>query len=151
MNWLWNEIEVTEADIPEDAHGFIYKIVHIPTGRFYIGKKSLSSRRRVKIGKRELALIREERRERGVSGRLPVKKLVIKASDWQEYYSSNNWIVGEVKEGRASDFKREIIQFCHSKKSLTYWEVYWQFHYDVLNNEMSLNDNIGGRFYRKDL
>jgi hypothetical protein len=151
MNWLWNEIEVTEDGIPEDAHGFIYKIVHIPTGRFYIGKKSLTSKRKVKIGKRELERIREERKESKTSGRLPVKKTLIKASDWQEYYSSNEWIKEEIKKGNSNDFQREIIQFCHSKKSLTYWEVYWQFKFDVLNNEMSLNDNIGGRFYRKDL
>jgi hypothetical protein len=151
MNWLWKDIEVTEDDIPEDAHGFIYKIVHIPTGKFYIGKKSLSSKRRVKIGKRELLQLKEARKEKGISGRLPIKKLVIKASDWQEYYSSNEWIKSEVKAGKCSDFTREIIQFCSTKKSLSYWEMYWQFHYDVLRNETAINDNIGGRYYRKDL
>lgn len=151
MNWLWENKEVTEDDIPEDAHGFIYKIVHIPSGRFYIGKKSLSSKRRVKIGKRELLKLKEERKKKGIGGRLPVKKLVIKASEWQDYYSSNEWIQSEIKEGRSSDFTREIIQFCPTKKSLSYWEMYWQFHYDVLRNETAINDNIGGRYFRKDV
>ena len=47
------------------------------------------------------------------------------------HLKSNEWIKSEVKEGRAGDFEREIIQFCFSKKSLSYYEIKWQFHYDV--------------------
>lgn len=151
MNWLYKGSEISENDIPDDSIGFIYKIVHIPSGKFYIGKKSLSSKRRVKLGKRELQRMKEERKELGVSGRLPIKKTVIKSSDWLDYYSSSDWIKEEVKSGNQTQFSREIIQFCTSKKSLSYWEVYWQFKYDVLSNEQSLNDNINGKWFRKDL
>lgn len=151
MSWIFADKLVTDDDIPSDGHGFIYKIVHIPTGRFYIGKKSLTSTRTKKLGKRELQQIKEDRKANGISGRTPSKKVVKSVSDWQDYYSSNEWIKSEVKAGRAEEFHREILQVCHSKKNLSYWETWWQFHYDVLRNEASLNDNIGGRFYRKDV
>jgi hypothetical protein len=151
MSWIFADKLVTVDDIPENAHGFIYRIVHIPTGRFYIGKKSLTSSRTKKIGKRELVKIKEERKANGISGRLPSKRVVKSDSDWMDYFSSNDWIKGEVKAGKREEFSREILQFCHSKKNLSYWETWWQFHYDVLNNENSLNDNVGGRYYRKDV
>jgi hypothetical protein len=151
MSWIFADKLVTVDDIPENAHGFIYRIVHIPTGRFYIGKKSLTSSRTKKIGKRELVKIKEERKANGISGRLPSKRVVKSDSDWMDYFSSNEWIKGEVKAGKSDEFSREILQFCHSKKNLSYWETWWQFHYDVLNNENSLNDNVGGRYYRKDV
>jgi hypothetical protein len=151
MNWLQEGSEVTEDIIPDEAVGFIYMITHVPSGKYYIGKKSLESVRTVKIGKRELLKIKEERKAAGMGGRAPLKKKVRKSSDWEKYYSSNEWIAEQVKEGKADEFKREIIQFCNSKKSLSYYEVYWMFKYDVLLDDNCLNGNISGKFYRKDL
>jgi hypothetical protein len=151
MNWLWQGNIVTENDIPEEAVGFVYMITHIPTGKYYIGKKSLQSVRTVKIGKRELQKLKEERKAAGIGGRAPLKKKVRKVSDWGTYYSSNDWIKEQIKDGNASDFQREIIQFCNSKKSLSYYEVYWQFKHNVLSDENSLNSNILGKFFPKDL
>ena len=151
IKWLWEGNHINDEDIPEEAVGFVYLIEHIPTGKYYIGKKSLESVRNVKIGVRELARIKEERKLAGIRGSLPKKKKVRKSSDWEKYYSSNEWINEQVKEGKQDEFKREIIQFCNSKKSLSYYEVYWMFKYDVLSDENSLNGNILGKFYSKDL
>jgi hypothetical protein len=52
MNWLHNGKEVTEEMVPDGAVGFIYMITHIPSGKYYIVKKSLESVRNVKIGVR---------------------------------------------------------------------------------------------------
>jgi hypothetical protein len=92
MNWLHNEKEVTEEMVPDGAVGFIYMISHIPTGKYYIGKKSLESVRNVKIGVRELTKIKQERKAAGMGGRAPVKKKIRKSSDCEKYYSSNEWI-----------------------------------------------------------
>ena len=146
MNWTYNNEIITANTIPVVAVGFIYKIEHIPSGKFYIGKKLLKSVRNKKLGVKELALIKAEHRP----GRLPSKKQVITDSDWESYYSSNEWIQNEAKLNSA-DFKRIIIQFCYSKKSLSYYEVYHQFKFDVLTDENSLNGNIGGTYYRKDI
>jgi hypothetical protein len=151
MSWYLGDKEVSEELIPEESVGFVYKITHIPSGKFYIGKKSLESVRNVKIGVRELKKLKEERKAAGIGGRSPLKKKVRKVSDWEKYYSSNEWINEQVKEGKQEEFKREIIQFCNSKKSLSYYEVYWMFKYDVLSDENCLNGNILGKFYSKDL
>ena len=47
--------------------------------------------------------------------------------------------------------KLEILRFCSSKKSLTYYELQEQFSHDVLGDELALNDNLLGKFFRKDL
>ena len=137
--------------MPEDAVGFVYKIIHNPTGKYYIGKKSLESVRTVKIGKRELEKIKVERKELRLRGSAPKKKTVRKISDWETYYSSNEWINEEVKRGKTGEFSREILQFCNSKKALSYYEVEWMFRCDVLRDENSLNGNISGKWFRKDL
>lgn len=134
MSWKFNGNIVTEESTPDGAVGFVYKIIHTPSGKFYIGKKSLTSTRRLKPLKGKVR-----------------KRVVKKASDWEKYYSSNEWIKSEVKEGRGGDFEREIIQFCFSKKSLTYWEVWWQFKLDVLSDPQSINENLMGKFFRKDI
>ena len=134
MSWKFNGNIVTEENTPEGAVGFVYKIIHLPTGKYYIGKKSLTQTRRLKPLKGKVR-----------------KRVVKKASDWEKYYSSNEWIKQQIKEGKEEEFVRVIIQFCFSKKSLTYWEVWWQFKEDVLNNPLSINENIIGKFFRKDI
>jgi hypothetical protein len=151
MNWLYKDKEIHLEDIPEDAVGFVYKIIHTPTGKYYIGKKSLESVRNVKIGKRELERIKVERKELKMRGSVPKKKTVRKISDWETYYSSNEWIHAEVKAGKVDEFSREILQFCNSKKSLSYYEVEWMFRYDVLRDVTALNGNISGKWYKRDL
>jgi hypothetical protein len=84
MNWLHNGKEVTEEMVPDGAVGFIYMITHTPSGKYYIGKKSLESVRNVKIGVRELAKIKGERKAAGMGGRAPLKKKVRKSSDWEK-------------------------------------------------------------------
>lgn len=149
--WLWEDKILTEDDIPKDTIGFIYLIEHLPSKKYYVGKKSLYSVRNLKIGKRELQRIKEERKSKGIRGSLPKKKQVKKSSNWVDYYSSNEWIQSEVKNGNRDDFKRTILQFCYSKKALSYYEVHWLFKYDVLLDENSLNGNISGKWYRRDL
>lgn len=151
MNWLYRNTEILEECIPEEAVGFIYIITHIPTNKYYIGKKSLESVRNVKIGKRELQQIKEERKLNKLRGPAPKKKQVRKVSDWESYYSSNEDINNMIKDGKVEEFRREIIQFCNTKKQLSYYEVEWMFKYDILKDENSLNGNISGKWFRKDL
>jgi len=132
--WLYENKEVTADIIPEDAVGFVYMIEHIPSGKYYIGKKILNYtvKRPPLKGKKR-------------------KRTVVKPSDWETYYSSSDWIKEQVELGRVDDFKRTIIQFCNSKKSLTYYELYWQMKYDVLSDPKALNQTILGKFFRRDI
>ena len=129
--WYYRDKEVVET--PEGI-GFVYKITHIPTGKYYIGKKSLYSNR-------TLPPLKGTKRKRRVT----------KESDWRKYYSSNDWIKSEVKEGKRDEFKREIIHLCYTKKGLGYYETYYQFYYNVLEDDNSLNGNILGKYFRKDV
>ncbi len=150
--WLFKDkvIESIE-EMPQDTYGFIYLVTHLPSNRKYIGKKVLYFERNVKIGKRELEQIKEERKAKGIGGRAPAKKKVIKESDWKTYYGSQVEIKELVKNGKESDFKREILKFVDNKKHLTYFECKYLFIYEVLeNNQEYINDNILAKFYSRD-
>jgi len=150
--WLFKKkvIESIE-EMPQDTYGFIYLVTHLPSNRKYIGKKVLYFERNVKIGKRELQALKEERKAKGMGGRPPSKKKVVKESDWKTYYGSQAEIKELVKNGKESDFRREILKFVNNKKHLTYFECKYLFIYEVLeNNDEYINDNILAKFYSRD-
>ena len=150
--WLYKKDVIDSIEkMPKDTYGFIYQVTHLPTGRKYIGKKVLYFERNVRLGKRELQALKEERKAKGIGGRVPLKKKVIKESDWKTYYGSQTEIKDLVKNGKESDFKREILKFVDNKKHLTYFECKYLFIYEVLeNNQEYINDNILAKFYSRD-
>jgi hypothetical protein len=139
--WIYDKETITDiSQVPQGAIGFIYLLTNIETGKFYIGKKNLYTERTKHLGKKELEARSDKRQSK--------KKKVIKESDWLNYNSSNELINKEIEQGEL--FSKEIIEFCYNKKQLTYYEVYYQFKYDVLR-ENSYNSNIQGKFFKKDL
>lgn len=150
--WLHEGRLITEiSDMPEGTYGFIYEVLHKPTGKKYIGKKVLYFERNVKLGKRALEELKAERKAAGIGGRVPQKKKVIKESDWKNYYGSHEEIKRLVKESDPEDFTRRILQFVPEKKLLTYYECKYLFINSVLDERNNyINDNILGKFYRKD-
>ncbi len=146
MNWTYQNEEITGiSDFPNETFGFIYRVVHIPSGKAYIGKKVLQYTRKVKLTKKELA------EYEGVVGRRPSYKLAVKESDWQTYWGSNKYLKELMKEEPLDNFERQIIACAPTKKLLTYYEVKYQMVYQVLEkpNEF-FNDNILGKFFTKD-
>ena len=140
MEWTYNEKQINEIkDLPEGAFGFIYQTTHLPTGKKYIGKKSLIYNLKKKLGKKEKALLEGK-------GRPPTFKRVLKESDWKTYYGSNAFI----KEANNDDLERKILQIAYNKKELTYLECKYQFILEVLESKNYLNDNILGKFFDKD-
>ena len=150
--WLYkNEVINSIGEMPDDTYGFIYQVTHLPSSRKYIGKKVLYFERNVRLGKKELQALKEERKAKGIGGRTPLKKKIIKESDWKTYYGSQTEIKDLVKNGKESDFKREILKFVDNKKHLTYFECKYLFIYEVLeNNKEFINDNILAKFYSRD-
>ena len=136
--------------MPENTYGFIYEVTHIPTGKKYIGKKVLYFERNKRLGKRALQALREERKAKGIGGRVPLKQKVVSESDWMKYYGSHAEIKQLIKEGKQDEFDREILQYVPSKKLLTYYECKYLFINEVLENENYINDNVLAKFYRKD-
>ena len=124
-----------------EYYGYIYMTVHTKTGRSYIGKKAFQHTTNKKLGKKELAELPVTR------GKRPTKKQVIKESDWKTYYGSAN----EIKLLPKDEMKRYVLMLCKTKKQLTYCETKYLFQYNVLEDDRFINDNILGKFYRKDL
>jgi hypothetical protein len=134
-----------------NTYGFIYQVTHIPTKRKYIGKKVLYFERNKKLGKKELKLLKEERKQKGLKGRTPSKKKIVKESDWKTYYGSHKDFIQLIKQGRQEEFKREILQIVYNKKLLTYYENKHLFLKGVIEpNSNYINDNIEGRYFKKD-
>lgn len=140
MSWIYNGKVFEDVDIPEKALGFIYVMSVILNGQSYsyIGKKNFYSNKKSKLGKKALAAIADKRLK---------KYKVIKRTDYQNYFSSNDIL----KQAHKDDIviKRTILKICYSKTELTYQEVKHQFMYGVLENDLYLNGNILGRFYKQ--
>ena len=132
--WLYKNKEVNSIeDMPDGTFGFIYEVLHKPTGRKYLGKKVLQFNR-------TLPPLKGQKR----------KRKVVKESDWKTYYGSHAEIKGLIKEQRQDEFERNILQFVPTKKLLTYFECKYLFINEVLEHQEYINDNILAKFYRKD-
>ena len=132
--WLYKgKVIESIEDMPKDTYGFIYEVIHNPTGDKYLGKKVLQFNRK-------LPPLKGQKR----------KRKVVKESDWKTYYGSHKTIKQLLKEGKQEEFSREIIQFVPTKKLLTYFECKYLFIKEVLEHGEYINDNILAKFYRKD-
>jgi len=133
--WLYNgEVIESIEQMPQNTFGFIYQSTYLPTNEKYLGKKVL-------FFNRTLPPLKGTKR----------KRKVVKESDWQTYYGSHEKIKTLLKENKQNDFQREILEFAFNKKHLTYLETKYLFCNNVLENEEYINDNILGKFFRKDL
>lgn len=138
--WYYNNSPITTIeDCPEGSYGFIYCIEDKCSGQKYIGKKALHSYRTERVRKLN---------ER--TGRInTVKEVKVLESDWQRYFGSSLEIKDLIKSrGTKDGFIRNIIRFCFSKKELTFREIQEQCKADVLDNDLYINSNIAGKFFK---
>lgn len=147
MNWLHYEddgslIPLDDSFDIDDCFGFVYQITNTITNKFYIGKKSFFHNKKKKLTKKELA-------EQTGPGRRSTTKVEQVDSGWRDYYGSSKELLADIKLLGKDKFKRVILDFCETKKQLTYSEIYHQMIYRVLFVD-SYNDNILGKFYRRD-
>ena len=142
--WLHKDKIINKLeDFPEGTFGFAYIIKNLTNDKFYIGKKQILSKVNKKLGKKEIAALPIQR------GRTPTKKLVVKESDWQNYWGSCKPLLNDVKTLGKDQFTREILMFCNSSKQLTYYEMMFQVKEDVLFKD-NYNDNILAKFHKRD-
>lgn len=136
MSWLYNDNLV--EDIDEKYIGFVYMITNLISGKRYIGKKLLQfSRTKVKTVTLK-------------SGVKKKKKVKTKSeSDWRTYWSSSEEVKKDVAELGEENFKREILQFCLTKGTASYYEAKYQFQYEVLEYpDLWYNGHIQCRVHR---
>ena len=144
-NWLYkNKIIQDISEFPKGTFGFIYISIHEPSGKSYLGKKSLYHNVKKKLTKKELS-------EQTGPGRKSTTVTVKKESDWKTYYGSAKPILELIKQDKQKDFERKILRLVDNKKLLTYYECKYLFKLGVLeNHDEWFNDNIQGRFFSKD-
>ena len=133
--WLYkNKVIKCIELMPQDTFGFIYQVTYLPTNEKYLGKKFI-------YFNKKLPPLKGFKRKRKISIE----------SDWKKYYGSHDKIKTLLKENKHDGFKREILEFAFNKKHLTYLETKYLFTNNVLENNEYINDNILGKFFRKDL
>jgi hypothetical protein len=123
--------EVFTSEMIEDYVGFVYLITDKSNNKKYVGKKLLTS-------KRKLAPLKGKTR----------KRTVIKETDWQKYYGSSEEVKLMVEEKGADNFHREILYLCMSKGQLGYLEAKYQFENDVLLRDDYYNGIIQCKIHR---
>lgn len=126
--WIYKENTLEESNIPEKSIGFVYKISHIPSGKFYYGRKLLT-----------------KAATKTIKGKT---KKIRKKSDWEDYWSSSPALIDFITEQGKDNFKREILLFVVSKSCLIYAEEYILFVSGSLFDEKCMNGNIRSRIQR---
>lgn len=135
--WI-KEIE----DIPKDKEydHFIYKITNKINGKFYIGKKILFFKKKVKLSNKK-------KKELNTRKRYSINVI---ESDWLNYYGSSKDLLYDISVLGTDKFDKEIIRFVKGKKAATAWEIYHIIKSDALLIENSYNGNLLGRIYKRD-
>lgn len=139
--WTYKgEVVSSEADFHPKALSFVYKITRLTDGKFYFGKKLTYF---TKTSVKTVTL------KNGTKKKKKVKTLV--ASDWKTYWSSSEELQASVAELGEENFTREILMWCESKGSASYYEAQYQFDNRVLtdNKAKSFNGIINLRTHWK--
>tara|TARA_R110000787_G_scaffold42665_1_gene104843 strand:+ start:1502 stop:1897 length:396 start_codon:yes stop_codon:yes gene_type:complete len=108
--------------------GFVYRITNTKTTKAYIGCKQYFTYSK---GKKK------------------------KESNWKSYTGSSKYLNDDIKKIGKDNFKFVIIAEFKNKRSLRYYECYYQMKYNVLVSTMEGTDEpsfynsfVGGKFYR---
>ena len=78
-----------------------------------------------------------------------------KESNWRVYTGSSKWLNEDIEKIGKKHFKFEIIAEYKNRRSLRYYELYYQMKYNVLASTLEgtdehafYNSRVGGKFYR---
>lgn len=119
MTWYYKGELVEEID--DKYTGFVYMITNTVTDKKYIGKKL------TKFSKTNIKTVKLK------NGTKKKKKIRSKVdSDWKTYWSSSKEVIEDVKTLGEDKFKREILMFCLSKGTASYFEAKFQMQNEVL-------------------
>jgi len=108
-----------------DKFGFVYLITNTQTEKAYVGCKQYY------IGKSK------------------------KKMKWETYTGSSKYLNADIEKDGKEKFKFEVIAEYKNKRSLRYYEAYYQMKWDVLTATMKDSDEpafynsyVGGKWYR---
>lgn len=139
-NWTFNGQEITSfSQMPEGTLGFIYKIHNLDTGKYYIGRKTVSGNKKRKLTAKEKLLPENKR-----------KTVIIEHKEspgWKTYNGSNEVLKAEIKKG--DKVVKEILHYCFSKAEITYLETREIICSGALVDELSYNGWVKATIYKK--
>ena len=126
INSHWTCYGTEKSFVPnEDKFGFVYIITNTKNGKAYVGCKQYY------IGKSK------------------------KQSRWQTYMGSSKYLKADIKKIGKKYFTFEVIAEYKNKRSLRYYEMYYQVKWNVLTSTIEgtdepafYNSYVGGKFYR---
>ena len=122
----WLQFETDEPFVPNlKKFGFVYLIINTQNGKGYVGCKQYY------IGKAK------------------------KESKWETYMGSSKYLKDDIKKIGKKHFRFEAIAEYINKRSLRYYEAYYQMKWDVLTAVIEgtdepafYNSYVGGKWYR---
>ena len=121
MTWYYKGQPVYEID--EKYVGFVYLIQNTVSGKAYIGKKlSKFSKTNIKT----VTLKNGNKKKKKIRSKIE--------SDWLQYWSSSKEVIEDVKTLGEDKFTREILMFCLSKGTASYFEAKFQMQNEVLEH-----------------
>lgn len=121
----------TPKDITK-YQGYVYRITHIPTGKFYVGKKFFWNKKTLPPLKGK-----KNRRHSRVE------------SDWKNYYGSSNNLLNDIEKYGKKQFERRILRCCENKWDCAFFELQEQLNQSVLFRDDSYNEIINIRLRRR--
>jgi len=123
----WTDLRTNKPFEPDtlDRFGFVYIITNTKTKKEYIGCKQFY------IGKDQTP------------------------SRWQSYTGSSKYLNADIKKIGKKHFTFEVIDEFNNKRSLGYYELYYQMKHNVLDTVIEgtdepayYNNYVGGKYYR---
>jgi len=122
----WVRYDTEESFVPNlDKFGFVYIITNMKSGKAYVGCKQYF---------------------RGKSK---------KKMQWETYIGSSKYLKADIEKIGKEHFTFEVIAEYKNKRSLRYYEAYYQMKWDVLTAVIEgtdepayYNSYVGGKFYR---
>jgi len=136
MTWTYNNVPVETID--DKYVGFVYIITNCVTNKKYIGKKLSKFS---KTSTRTVTLKNGTKKKKKIRSKIE--------SDWRTYWSSSKEVIEDVKALGEDKFKREILMFCLSKGTASYFEAKFQMQNEVLEHpDMWYNGIVNCRVHR---
>ena len=123
----WVRYDTNEPFVPNlDKFGFVYVITNTKTTKAYVGCKQYFS-----MGKKK------------------------KKHKWEIYTGSSKYLNADIEKIGKEHFTFEVIAEYKNKRSLRYYEAYYQMKWDVLTSTIEGSDEpayynsyVGGKWYR---
>ncbi len=126
MTWMFNG-EPFDYEKYKEYFGFVYCITNIENNKKYIGRKYFKVKKTFQKDKKKYKMSVE--------------------NDWKDYYGSSEKLKEDIEKFGKEKFRRDILILGKTAGVVNFYEIEYQFKWDVLKSDQFYNDNINGKWY----